>query len=108
MTKVGNAKQCKLCHKVFSSEFKAVDHVHEAHNNIESIKSNITEQLAKKNIEVKKEGWNLCFWILQLQLYKFNVFAIYLGVYELDVCPGQGLGIVEFMCLGTQTFRWSQ
>jgi len=58
---VGNAKQCKLCNKIFSSQFKAVEHVHEAHNDIKAIKSKIVEQISKKNIEVKNEGWKCKF-----------------------------------------------
>jgi len=61
LVKVGNAKQCKLCDKIFSSEFKAVDHVHQTHNDIESIKSKITEKTPKKNIEVKKNLWKCKF-----------------------------------------------
>ena len=61
LVKVGNAKQCKLCDKIFSSEFKAVDHVNQTHNHIESIKSKIAEKTPNKNIEVKKNLWKCKF-----------------------------------------------
>ena len=33
--KIGQAKQCQLCKKLFSSEYKAIAHVHEEHKNIQ-------------------------------------------------------------------------
>ena len=70
LLKVGNAKQCKLCKKIFSSEFKAVEHVHEVHNNIQEIKSTIVEQNTPQKkliVEEKNAGWKckfcgLVFW----------------------------------------------
>eukprot|EP00092_Neocalanus_flemingeri_P089747 GFUD01113600.1.p1 GENE.GFUD01113600.1~~GFUD01113600.1.p1 ORF type:complete len:387 (-),score=98.52 GFUD01113600.1:43-1203(-) len=32
--KIGQAKQCQLCKKLFSSEYKAIAHIHEDHNDI--------------------------------------------------------------------------
>ena len=61
LVKVGNAKQCKLCDKIFSSEFKAVDHIHQTHNDIESIKSKIAEKSFTKKIENKKNQYKCKF-----------------------------------------------
>ena len=61
LKKIGNAKQCKLCNKIFSSEFQAVDHVYEAHKDFNPV---IVQHLAdKKKPEVapKKEGWKCKF-----------------------------------------------
>ena len=33
--KVGQAKQCQLCGRIFSSEYKAIDHVLEDHKSVQ-------------------------------------------------------------------------
>ena len=32
---VGQAKQCVLCSKIFSSEYKAINHIHEVHSDFQ-------------------------------------------------------------------------
>jgi len=33
--KIGQCKQCQLCKKLFSSEYKAIDHILEVHGNVQ-------------------------------------------------------------------------
>ena len=49
--KVGQAKQCLLCKRIFSSEYKAIDHIHEDHKNIQL---NDVEQILGKSLDSKK------------------------------------------------------
>ena len=52
---IGNAKQCKVCNKLFSSEFKAVDHVIEVHNDIEAVKV-VSEEKERKKADQDSKG----------------------------------------------------
>eukprot|EP00092_Neocalanus_flemingeri_P019395 GFUD01021009.1.p1 GENE.GFUD01021009.1~~GFUD01021009.1.p1 ORF type:complete len:382 (-),score=106.93 GFUD01021009.1:463-1608(-) len=61
LKKIGNAKQCKLCNKIFSTEFQAVEHVHQVHKDINP---GIVEQLAdqkKPDPAPKMDRWKCKF-----------------------------------------------
>jgi len=65
LKKIGNAKQCKLCNKLFSSEFKAVDHIHEVHNDYTKISSVVAKDTKKEPI-----GWQCKFCGLKFKTKK--------------------------------------
>ena len=49
--KIGQCKQCQLCNKLFSTEYKAIDHILEDHTDIES---EAVEEIVKRSQTSKR------------------------------------------------------